>query len=65
MLYVVAGIAAVGLLWAYRRNVAASFMRGETALTRAFRRLRQFVILWTYLSAAVALLRLLGICGAF
>lgn len=55
VLFAVAGAGAVALLWSYGRNVAA-FLRGEAALPLAFRRIRQFVILWTILTVLTALL---------
>ena len=55
-LFVLAGIVAIALLWSYAANVAAFFVRGEPALTRSFRRLRQFFVLWTCYAAISALL---------
>jgi hypothetical protein len=36
------------LLWGYARNVAAFFRQDESALPRAFRKLRYSVMLWTF-----------------
>jgi len=55
VLFALAGIGAIALLWSYGRNVAA-FLRGESTLPSAFRRIRHFLILWTILTALTALL---------
>jgi hypothetical protein len=55
-----ASLVAVALLWGYGRNVAAFFMRGDPELRLAFRRIRQFFILWTYLSVATAVIGVLS-----
>jgi hypothetical protein len=63
-LFAVASLGAVALLWSYGRSVAA-FLRGEAALPLAFRRMRQFVILWTILTALTALLDLSAAWASF
>jgi hypothetical protein len=45
------------LLWGYARNVVAFFRQDESALTRAFRNLRYWVMLWTF---GLALMTALG-----
>jgi hypothetical protein len=48
---------AVALLWGYGRSVAAFFRGGgDHELGLAFRRIRQFFILWTCLSAVTAVI---------
>jgi hypothetical protein len=59
-LFVLAGIVAIALLWSYAGNVAAFFVRGEPALTRSFRRLRQFFMLWTCYAAIGAFLEFIA-----
>jgi hypothetical protein len=54
-------VGGVALLWAFGRNVAAFFVRDDVALTRAFRRVRQFLIVWT---CVVALTSVLGLAAA-
>jgi len=61
ILFVVAGIGAIALLWGYARNVTAFFVRGEDALARAFRRIRHFVILWTLVAALTALFEFIAV----
>jgi hypothetical protein len=59
-----ASLAAVALLWGYGRNVAAFFVGGDHRLGLAFRRIRQFFILWTCLSAATAVIGILSALAA-
>jgi hypothetical protein len=65
ILFVVAGIGAIPLLWGYARNVAAFFARGEDALPRAFRRIRHFVILWTVVTALTAFFEFIAVWQRF
>jgi len=65
VLYVLAGIVAIALLWSYAANVAAFFVRGEPALTRSFRRLRQFFVLWTCFAAISAFLEFIAAWNRF
>jgi hypothetical protein len=42
-----AGFSGAALLWGYGGNITAFLQRGEPALTRSFRSLRYFLVLWT------------------
>jgi len=46
-IFLVAGLSASALLWGYGGNASAFLQRGEPALTRSFRNLRYFLVLWT------------------
>ena len=52
-------------LWNYSANVTAFFERGEASLTRSFRQLRQFFVLWTCLAATMALLEFVAVFTRF
>lgn len=55
---------AAWLLWGFGRNVQSFVQRGEsTTLARAFRKLRQFFKLWTFVVVLSTLLKVLSLYG--
>jgi hypothetical protein len=60
LLYTVGSLVAAILVWGYGSNVAAHLRREAGALTRGFRQLRFFFLLWTIVSALMVAREFLG-----